>query len=177
MGARRRRLSGMPPTEARSTELVGSLSMHGQPTSITTGLAEWVLSRGPPVDSLGGHPIAALSATLLRLARQGHRESQADFAARAGVRLGVVCEAEDGTRPVWALPYAEFLALADAVSVLNPWLREWFDTAAACDLLLTRVLEGDQVLAADVLTDPSSRYLAKKLLQWAITGTLLRRAQ
>jgi hypothetical protein len=150
--------------------------MHNQPTSITTDLAEGVFGQGAPVDSPGQHPVAALSATLLRLARHGHQESQADFAARAGVSLDVVCAAEDGTRPVWALPYAEFLALADAVSVLNPWLREWFETAAACDLLLTRVLEGDQVLATDVLTDPSSRYLAKKLLRWAVTGTLPARA-
>ncbi len=73
---------------------------------------------------------------------------------------------------MWALPYAEFVALADAVSVLNPWLREWFETAAACDLLLSCVMNGDRVLAADVLADPGSRYLAKKLLRWAITGML-----
>ena len=51
-------------------------------------------------------------------------ESRADFAARAGVGLHVVEGAEDGTRPAWDLPYAEFMALADAVAVLNPSLRD-----------------------------------------------------
>jgi len=146
--------------------------MHDQPTSVTPGLTETVLGGGPPGDDLGQHPVAVLSATVLRVARLGYRESQAQFAVRAGVSLAVVCGAESETRPVWALAYTEFVALADAVSVLNPWLRDWLETAAACDLLLTRVLDGDQVLTTDVLTEPGSRYLAKKLLRWATTGTL-----
>jgi hypothetical protein len=123
-------------------------------------------------EDLRQHAVAVLSAAVLVATRTGYRESQADFADRAGVSLDVVRDAENGTQPVWALPYGEYVALADAVSVLNPRLRGWFETAAACDLLLTCVIDGDQVLAADVLVEPGSRYLAKKLLRWAITGTL-----
>jgi hypothetical protein len=96
------------------------------------------------------HSMAALSATVLWAARVGYGESPTDFACRAGVASHVVKGAEDGSRPAWVLPYPEFAALADAAAVLNPSLRSMFETAAACDLLLTCVLDGDQVLATDV---------------------------
>ena len=48
-------------------------------------------------------------------------------------------------------------------------LRPLFETAAACDLLLSCVLNGDQVMATDVLTDPSTQDLARALLRLAIT--------
>ncbi len=119
-----------------------------------------------------GYPVTKLSAAVLKMARQVCGESQTDLAACAGVAPDVVDEVEDGTRAAWALPYFEFTALADAIAVLIPQLRGWFETATACDLLLSCILEGDQVLATDVLAEPGSRYLAKKLLRWAITGTL-----
>jgi hypothetical protein len=57
------------------------------------------------------------------------------------------------------LPYEEFTALADAVGAV--WPCEVFETAAASDLLLSCVLNGDQFIAADVLTDPCSQDLAR----------------
>src|SRR6516225_2917838 len=104
--------------------------MHDQ---TTTGQA------GEPARVQGRRPVAILSAFVLMAARADCRESREDFAARAGVGLPLVEGAEDGSYPVWELPYAEFTALADAVSVLSPSLRAVFETAAACDLLLTCV--------------------------------------
>jgi hypothetical protein len=101
-------------------------------------------------------------------ARADCRESREDFAARAGVGLPLVEGAEDGSYPVWELPYAEFTALADAVSVLSPSLRAVFETAAACDLLLTCVMRGDQAFSTDVLADDDTRHLAAGLLRWAV---------
>ena len=80
--------------------------------------------------------------------------------------------AEDGTRPAWELPYAEFMALADAVAVPHPSWRELFETAAACDLLVTCLLDGDQAMATDVLADDDTRDMTVALLRWAITGRL-----
>jgi hypothetical protein len=114
--------------------------------------------------------VAVLSAAVLAAARTGYRESQADFAARAEVGLRVVQDAEDGTRPAWELPYPEFVALADAVATPHPSWHDLFETAAACDLLVTCLLDGDQAMATDVLADDDTRDTTVALLRWAITG-------
>ena len=134
----------------------------------TGDLAEWIQEDGPAVGRPGQHPVAVLSAAMLRTARARCQESQAEFAARAGVALDVVQGAEDGTCPAWALPYADFTALADAVAAWWPWPA--FETAAGCDLLLSCILNGDQVLATDVLAEDGTRELARSLLRWAVTG-------
>jgi hypothetical protein len=134
------------------------------------GLAEQVMDDGPALDDLGQHPVAVLSAAVLKAARQRYRESQADFAVRAGVTPDVVAGAEDETRPSWALSYSGFVALANAISALDPGLLGVFETATACDLILSCVLDGDQTFATDVLMKPGSRDLARSLLRLAITG-------
>jgi hypothetical protein len=111
-----------------------------------------------------------LSGSILRAAQAGYGESREDFAARAGVGLHVVEDAEDGTLPVWDLPYVTFTALGDAVSVLDPSLRTVFETAAACDLVLTCVMRGDRAFSTDVLAGDDTRDLAAGLLRWAVTG-------
>jgi len=46
-----------------------------------------------------------------------------------------------------------------------------FNTAAACDLLLTGVLNGDKALAGmDAMTNPVPAQLAQALLRWAVRG-------
>ena len=144
----------------------------GAPTSCTLGEADRAWASAVGAEDLGEHPIAVLSAAVLKAARRAYRESGATFAARAGVAPSVMGGAEDGTSPAWALPYFEFTALADAVSVVNPWLRGMLETAAACDLLLSCVLNGDQVLATDALVEAGSQDLARVLLRWAVTGEL-----
>ena len=91
--------------------------MHDQ---TTTGQA------GEPARVPRRQPVAVLSGSVLRAARTGYGESREDFAARAGIGLHVVEGVEDGTLPAWDLPYATFTALGDAVSVLNPSLRDRF---------------------------------------------------
>jgi len=114
--------------------------------------------------------VAALSAAVLVAARVGCHEDQAEFAGRARLGVHVVQGAEDGTRPAWALPYPEFMALADAMAAPHPSWRELFETAAACDLLMTCLLDGDQAMATDVLADDDTRDTTVALLRWAITG-------
>lgn len=97
-------------------------------------------------------------------------EDRADLAARAGLDVRVVTGAEDGTRPAWALPYPEFMALAEAVAAPYPAWRELFETAVACDLLMTCLLNGDQAMATDVLADDETRDTTVALLRWAISG-------
>lgn len=114
------------------------------------------------------HQVSALSAALLQAVMNMYGENHEGFALRAGVAAEVVAEAAAGMRPVWALPYDEFTALADAVAAL--WPCAVFETAAACDLVLSCVLNGDQFLATDVLTEPCSQDLARALLKLAITS-------
>ena len=137
--------------------------MHDQ---TTTGQA------GEPARVPRRRPVVALSGAVLRAARVGYGESREDFAARAGAGLRAVEDVEDGTLPVWDLPYATFTALGEAVSALNPSLRTVFETAAACDLVLTCVMSGDQAFSTDVLADDDTRDLAVGLLRWAVTGEL-----
>ena len=130
----------------------------------TTGQSE------EPVWPPDGYPVTVLSASVLKAARTGYGESLEDLAARAGVGLHVVEGAENGSRPVWDLPYGTFTALGDAVSVLNPSLRTVFETGAACDLLLTCVIRGEQAFSTEVLADDDIRDLAVGLLRWAVKG-------
>ena len=125
---------------------------------------------GRPIRTTAGRPVAALSAAVLMAARAAYSENRADLAARAGLGVPVVDGAEDGIRPAWELPYAEFMALADAVAMPHPLWRDLFETAAACDLLMTCLLDGDQAMATDVLAD-DTRDMTVVLLRWAITGT------
>ena len=85
------------------------------------------------------------------------REDRADLAARAGLGVHVVDGAEDGTGPAWSLAYPEFMALADALAAPHSSWRELFETAAACDLLVTCLLDGDQAMATDVLANDDTR--------------------
>jgi hypothetical protein len=125
---------------------------------------------GRPIRTPARQPVAALSAAVLVTARAAYGEDRADLAARAGLGVHVVEGAEAGTRPAWELPYAEFMALADAVAVPHSSWRDLFETAAACDLLITCLLDGDQAMATDVLSDDDTRDMTVTLLRWAITG-------
>ena len=125
---------------------------------------------GRPIRTADKQPVAALSAAVLAAARAAYGEDRAELAARAGLAVHVIDGAEDGTDPAWSLPYPEFMALADAVAAPHaPW-RELFETAAACDLLVTCLLDGDQAMATDVLADDDTRDTTVALLRWAITG-------
>lgn len=135
--------------------------MQDQTTTGQAGEPAWVPS---------ARSVTILSASVLTAARTGYRESREDFAVRAGVSLHVLEGVEDGDCPAWDLPYATFSALNDAVSVLNPSLRTVFETAAACDLVLTCVTRGHQAFSTDVLADDDTRDLAVGLLRWALTG-------
>ena len=110
----------------------------------------------------GEHQVAILSAAVLRAVMSTYGDDCTALAVRAGVGGNVVAEAVSGVCPAWALPYEEFTAIAKAVAAL--WPCGVFETAAACDLLLSCVLNGDQFMAADVLTEPGSRDLARTLL-------------
>ena len=125
---------------------------------------------GRPIRTAARRPVAVLSAAVLVTARAACGEDRAELAARAGLGVHVVDGAEDGTRPAWALPYPEFMALADAMAAPHPSWRELFETAAACDLLMTCLLDGDQAMATDVLADDETRDTTVALLRWAITG-------
>jgi hypothetical protein len=125
---------------------------------------------GRPTRAPHRQPVTVLSAAVLMAARTRCHENRADFAARAQLSFHVVEGAEDGTSPAWELPYAEFMALADAVAASCPSWRELFETAAACDLLITCLLDGDQAMATDALADDDTRDVTVALLRWAITG-------
>jgi hypothetical protein len=143
----------------QTTARLGGITSARRPKS----LAERASDDCQANDELGQRPVAVLSAAVMGAVRRACRESRADLAVRAGVAPDVVDAAEDGTRPTWALSYDEFTALAEAISALNPGLRTLFETAAACDLLMSCILDGDQVMATDVLSDAASRELAKAL--------------
>src|SRR6266568_3931502 len=181
MSERRPRATASRPAQYKNTRLTSpcvrrTIDVRTSLLQIGAAMSEWhtrILAQRVPDDGLdaedlGQHPVAVLSSAVLRAARHAQAEDQAGFAARARIAVGVVISAEDGTQPAWALPYEEFTALADAVAATCP--RPLFETAAACDLLLSCVLDGDQVLATDVLVEPCSRDLSRALLRLAVTG-------
>jgi hypothetical protein len=124
------------------------------------------LDGGPAPQTSGEHQIAVFSAAVLLAVMAAHGEDNRDFALRADVTEKTVTGAVNGTCPSWALPDAEFTALADTVKKLSSC--PVFETAAACDLLLTCVLNGERCMATDVLTEPCSRDLARAMLRLVV---------
>jgi hypothetical protein len=124
-----------------------------------------VLDHQPTPEDAAEHRIAVLSAALLQAVMTTYGEDHETFAARAGIAAIVGAAAAAGTCPAWELPYDEYTALADAVATL--WPCALFETATACDLLLTNVINGDHFMATDVLADPSAQGLALALLRAA----------
>ena len=125
---------------------------------------------GRPIRTADKQPVAVLSAAVLTAARAAYGEDRAELATRAGLAVRVIDGAEDGTDPAWSLAYPDFMALADALAAPHSSWRELFETAAACDLLVTCLLDGDQAMATDVLADDDTRDTTVALLRWAITG-------
>jgi hypothetical protein len=119
------------------------------------------------------HSAVVLSAAMLQAVMNTYGEDDRGFALRAGVTEEVVAGVASGTNPAWELLHTEFTAMADAVSAL--WPGAAFETAAACDLLLSSVLNGELTMATDVLTEPDSRDLARTLLRLAVTSRPLGR--
>jgi hypothetical protein len=148
--------------------------MHARPISSS---AAQVPEDGLAAEDLGQHPIAVLSATVLKAARAGCGMSLEYFARLSGVSVAEAEAVEAGAHPAWALPFDHFSALSDAVSAISPWMNGMFETATACDLLLSCVLDGDQTFATDVLATPETRELATALLRLVMTGQLLTHAQ
>src|SRR5580658_9689799 len=133
--------------------------MTGTGPHIRAGASKSGPPHGNPDEDPHEYPVAVLSATLVQAVMDALGEGVGDFAIRAGVATVVVADAVSGACPAWALPYAQITALACAVAAW--WPDEVFETAAACDLLLSCLLNGDQVMATDVLTQPRSRGLAR----------------
>jgi hypothetical protein len=124
------------------------------------------LDGGLVLRASGEHQIAVFSAAVLRAVMTVHGQEDRDFALRAGVTEEMVTGSVNGTCPSWSLPDAEFTALADTVKTLSSCAV--FETAAACDLLLTCVVNGERCMATDVLTEPCSRDLARAMLRLVV---------
>jgi hypothetical protein len=70
------------------------------------------------LDEPGEHQVAVLSAAVLHAVMNTYGDGYEALAVRAGVAADIVAESIGGTRPAWALPYEEFMALADLVAAL-----------------------------------------------------------
>jgi hypothetical protein len=121
------------------------------------------MPRDPIGENQHEHQITVLSAALLRSVINTCGQDLVSFAESAGLAAEVMAGVLSGLEPAWALPYDHFTALADAVAAV--WPCEAFETATACDLLLSCVLDGEQHMATDVLTEPSSQGLARALIR------------
>jgi hypothetical protein len=151
--------------------------MHDQVTALVTGAVNSLAGQEREDRTLeASRAVAAvISGAVLRRVRAGCGESREAFAARAGVPAAAVTGAENGTLPAWALPCDQYQAIEAAASVRNPGLAEVFYTAAACDLFLTALLNGDAETgdgALAALLDKEHVTMAWSLLTWAVTGVL-----
>ena len=162
--------------EEMTVSIYGQRTVHGQsevsvnPASkyAAASLTQAVLDDRLVPEHASEHRVGVLTAALMRAVTSAYGENHVGLALRAGVEAAVVAQVVGGTCPAWALPYDEFIALAGVVAAV--WPSAAFETAAACDLLLSCVLNGDQFMATDVLTEPGSQDLARALLSLAIAG-------
>jgi len=116
---------------------------------------------------------SVISCAVLRAVREGCGESQEEFATRTGLARAAVNGIEDGSCSAWALPWRQYQAVEAAIGVTDPGLCEVFYVAAACDLYLTAMMEGDDQTAEGALaTLRQHPGLAFSLLGWAVSGVL-----
>jgi hypothetical protein len=163
LGASKAPKHGSHLPQSRIHQLGVSMNDHA------AGVGEWRAPGGAPAGE--SYTVAVIAAAVVRAVRAAQGRSREQFAAQVGLGLGVLVSVEDAAVPVWALPYDQFAALAEAAGAHDLQAGEVFWAAGSCDLLLTSVLNGDHPVLCDALTESESLGRVRMLLRWALHGT------
>jgi hypothetical protein len=122
-------------------------------------------------------PPGVIGAAVISAARHSAGLPRRRLAQMLSVSHRNACAWEDGTTPLFCVPYGQLRALADALTDAGArvgWELDELLIASQCDLLVTGMLHGfeDYAEVPPVEGDSVEAWAARGLLRWALTGTL-----
>ena len=118
-------------------------------------------------------PPGVIGAAVTRAARCSAGLPRRRLAQMVGVSHRAALPWEDGTTPLFCLPYHQLRALADALTDAGArvgWELDELLIASQCDLLVTGMLHGSEDYAEvpPVEGDSAEAWAARGLLRWAL---------
>ena len=165
-------------TRAASSGHLGTLALRGRGeflAGLTRSLNPVGLQAGEtflPVSAPG-----VIGGAIVRAARKSARLSRRKLARMLTASLDTVRSWEDGTCPLFCVPYAELCRLAAAFDQAGAEVGcdvAELVLASQCDLLVTGILQGfeDYAEVPPVDEDSTEGEAACDLLRWALAGVL-----
>ena len=124
-----------------------------------------------------GSAPGVIGGAIVRAARKSARMSRRKLAKMLTIRPDAVRRWEDGTCPLFCVPYADLCRLAAALDEAGAKVRcdvAGLVLASQCDLLVTGILQGfeDYAEVPPVDEDSTEGEAARDLLRWALAGVL-----
>lgn len=118
-----------------------------------------------------------IGAAVVRAARRSAHLTRPRLARLLKVRVATVRSWENGTIPLFSLPYGELQQLSETFSRAGARVRHELGElllASRCDLLLTGMLHGfeDYAEVPPIDEDGTEAETARELLHWALTGAV-----
>lgn len=120
-------------------------------------------------------PPGVIGAAVIRAARHSAGLPRRRLAQTLSVSHGTALAWEDGTTPLFCVPYDQLRTLANALTDAGAqvgWELDELLIASQCDLLVTGMLCGfeDYAEVPPVEGDSTEAWAARGLLRWALTG-------
>lgn len=131
----------------------------------------------PGEDFLPASPPGVIGGAVVQTARKSARISHRKLARMLAVSPGAMRRWEDGTCPLFCVPYEGLFRLAAALDQAGAKTRcdvAELALASQCDLLVTGMLHGteDYAEVPPVDEDSAEGEAARDLLRWALAGVL-----
>jgi transcriptional regulator with XRE-family HTH domain len=121
-------------------------------------------------------PPGIIGGTVIHATRRSARLTQRALARSLAVTPATIRSWENGTIPLFALPYDQIKPLAAALSQQSTQtgLLTELIIASQCDLLITRMLNGTEDYAEPppIDEDTPEGTIARDLLRWALAGAV-----
>jgi transcriptional regulator with XRE-family HTH domain len=161
---------------AASSGHLGALALQGR-----GGLLAGLTRLPNPVGAQAGETFLPVSApgviggAIVRAVRKSARMSRRKLARMLAVSPGTVRSWEEGTCPMFCVPYADLCRLAAAFEQAGAKVRcglAELVLASQCDLLVTGILQGfeDYAEVPPLDEDSTEGKAARDLLRWALAG-------
>ena len=130
---------------------------------------------GPPGIVIPASRPGVIGAAVIRAARNSAGLPRRRLAQMLSVSHGTALGWENGTTPLFCVPYGQLRTLADALTDAGArvgWELDELLIASQCDLLVTGILHGFEDYAEVPLVEGSSAeaWAARGMLRWALTG-------
>jgi len=133
----------------------------------------WIVDEAGEITLVASAP-GVIGGAIIRAARHSASLSRGDLADMLTVDPGTVRDLENGSRPLFCMPYQQLCQLADTLHEARARVgddKNELILASQCDLLITGVLRGFEEYAE---VPPFDVYIAgevaRGLLRWALAG-------